>query len=130
MDSKYHVELHYSVKVGELSVFRTDGFFFSPAELNDAEWIKAERALTMKYLSRFMHRPKSKGSIYVKRIEKDGYDRNNMERYKYVPVMFLMIENGAVMERIWLEKHEEYTSGTAMSPDNGIEKLRETLEIW
>ena len=130
MESKYHVERDYQVTENKLSIFRTDGFFFAPAEMKEPDYIKEDRDLTMKYLSRFMRRPKSKGSITVKRIEKDGIDRNGVDRYKYIPVVNLVVENGAVMFRWWLEKYDEYSSGTAMSPDNGIEKLKETLEIW
>ena len=130
MDYKYLVELHYDAKENELSICRTDDFFFAPAELSDSDYVKKDRGLAMKYLGRFMRRPKSKGYIIVKRIENDGFDRNGIERKKYVPIIMLNVENGAVLVRWWLEEHDRYTSGTAMSPDNGIEKLRETLEIW
>ena len=58
-ESKYRVELHYSVKHNDLRIFREDSFFVVPTHNDMPSFERDEQRLLMKYLSRFMRRPSS-----------------------------------------------------------------------
>jgi hypothetical protein len=127
--SKYHIELHYSVKQNDLSIFRTDSFFTSPTSVNDKEWERKEREKTVRYLSRFMRKSGSDGDIIIKEISPDGFDENGMERLKYIPVKLFQVKNDAVVVKTWWSEKERYFDGTAMGAERAIKELTETLEI-
>lgn len=128
--SKYVVELHYSDKQNDVSIFRTDTFFFTPTHEVESEYEKTEQKRIMKYISRFIRRPSTDGSIYIKQFLPDGLDKYQMPKFKYPSVAFLRVRDGAVMVKQWMENHDRYTSGDAYGPEGAISKLMELLEIY
>ena len=129
-NSKYYIELHYSVKQSDLSIFRTDSFFTAPTEQSEKEWKTFEQKKVIKYLSRFMRRAGSDCDIFVKEISPDGLDENGVEKVKYTPVKMFRVKNDAVVVKAWWLEQKRYFDGTAMGPERAINELTETLEIW
>ena len=127
--SKYLITLHYSVNQNDLNIFRMDEFFVTPTHEVESQRQKDEQQKTMKYLGRFMRRPKSDGYIVVQEIKTDGLDCNGVEKYVYPNNRRFVVKNGAVMIHDWWAEGEKYFSGDAYSPDRAIEELRQTIEI-
>jgi hypothetical protein len=121
--SKFLVELNYNTSQNELHIFRTDKFFFPCYNEHETE-------KTIKYLSRFMRKHNSECTIEIKTISVDGLDRNGIGKFKYSKYIFFNVMDDAVTVKWWMDKYEEYSSGSAMSPDKAIEKLKESLEVW
>ena len=128
--SKYFVELHYSVNQNDLRIFRTDTFYFTPTCEVESEWEKTEQKRVMKHISRFIRKPSTDGSIYIKKFVPDGLDIYNMPKFKYPCLAFFNIRDGAVMVKHWMENYDRYTSGDAYGPEKAISKLMELVEIY
>ena len=128
--SKYFVELHYSVTQNGLRIFRTDMFFFTPTSELKSEWEKSEQKQVIKHISRFIRKPSTDGSVYIKQSVPDGFDINRMPKFKYPNVAFFLIKDGAAMIKYWMENYDRYTSGDACGPERAISKLMELLEVY
>ena len=128
--SKYHVELHYDVKINDLRIFRTDSFFITPTYEVKSEWEKDEQKKIMKYLSRFIRKPGSNRMICVEECVPGGYDSNGAERINYVKLKMFQVKNGAVLIRTWWEEQNQYFPGDAYGSDKAIQELMQTIEIY
>ena len=128
--SKYFVELHYTVKQNEIRIFRTDTFYFKPTYELESDWEKTEQKQVMKHISRFIRKPNTDGSIYIKQFLPDGFDANKMPKFKHPCVAFFNIRDGAAVIKYWMEEHDRYTSGDACGPEKAISKLMEMVEVY
>ena len=128
--SKYFVELHYSVKQNDLRIFRTDTFFFKPTYELESDWEIAEQKQVMKHISRFIRKPSTDGSIYIKKSVLDGFDEHGMQKFKHPNIAFFNIRDGAAVLKHWMEEHNRYTSSDSYGPERAISKLMELVEVY